>query len=102
MSNKGLRIVWLRIHTENGKRIRFFFPISLNVFRELLDSFLDLITVICLFAPKTPPSKASLPIPAVKEMTQMLIQLLGSITDDGPYDFVDVAADKVNVSIKVR
>ncbi|MBP8640895.1 MAG: hypothetical protein KBI01_08370 [Oscillospiraceae bacterium] len=102
MSNSGLRIVWFKLRTENGKKFRLFFPISLNVFRELLDSFDDLITVVCLFTPKTFAPGASVPVRAVKDVTEMLIQLLGSITDDGPYDLVDVSADKVRVSIKIR
>ena len=102
MSNRGLRIVWFKIHTENGKKFRLFFPISLNVFRELLDSFDDLISVICLFTPKTFSPGASVPVRAVKDITEMLIQLLGTMTDDGPYDLVDVSADKVRISIKIR
>jgi len=102
MSSSGLRIVWFKLNTENGKKFRLFFPISLNVFRELLDSFIDLITVICLFAPKSIALGASIPVHAVKDTANMLMQLLGSITDDGPYDLVDVSADNVRVSIKIR
>ena len=102
MSSSGLRIVWFKLNTENGKKFRLFFPISLNVFRELLDSFIDLITVICLFAPKSFAPGASIPVHAVKDTANMLMQLLGSITDDGPYDLVDVSADNVRVSIKIR
>jgi len=32
----------------------------------------------------------------------MLMALLSTITDDGPYDLVDVAAENVKVSIKIR
>ncbi|PKM72540.1 MAG: hypothetical protein CVU91_09135 [Firmicutes bacterium HGW-Firmicutes-16] len=102
MSNRGFRIVWFNLHTENGKKFRLSFPISLNVFRELMDSFQDLITVICLFVPKSFASKNSISIHAVKEIAVMVIELLGSITDDGPYDLVDVEADNVKVSIKIR
>jgi len=102
MSSSGLRIVWFRLNTENGKKFSLFFPISLNVFRELLDSFIDLITVICLFTRKSFAPGASIPVHAVKDTANMLMQLLGSITDDGPYDLVDVSADNVRVSIKIR
>lgn len=102
MSNRGIRIVFFKLHIENGKKFRFFFPISLNVFRELLDSFIDLITVISLFTPKKLAPGERIPVREVKEIAKMIMQLLGSITDDGPYDLVDVSADKVKVSIKVR
>jgi len=102
MSNRGLRIIWLKVHTENGKRFRLSFPVSLNVFRELLDSFQDLIIVICLFVPKSFVPRNSISVHAVKEITAMLIELLGSITDDGPYDLVNVEADGVKVYIKIR
>lgn len=102
MSNSGLRIIWFRLHTENGKRFRLLFPISLNVFRELVDSILDLISLICIFTPKTPKSGSRLSIRAVRELLLMLMYLLGSITEDGPYDLVNVAADNVKVSIKIR
>jgi len=87
---------------ENGKHFHLHFPISLNLFRELLDSFNDLIAVICLFVPTTFAPGASIPVHAIKEIAGMLMQLLGSITDDGPYDLVDVEAEKVKVSIKIR
>ncbi|MFB0921625.1 MAG: hypothetical protein QMB62_12235 [Oscillospiraceae bacterium] len=102
MSNKSLRIIWLKVHTENGKKFQLNFPVSLGVFRELLDSFQDLVIVICLFVPKSFSPKNSISIHAVKEITVMVIGLLGSITDDGPYDLVDVEADGVRVLIKIR
>ncbi len=102
MSNSGLRIIWIKVHTENGKKFRLNFPVSLNIFRELLDSFQDLITVISLFVPKSFAPKNSIPVHAVKDIVMMVIELLGSITDDGPYDLVDVEADSVRVSIKIR
>lgn len=102
MSNRGFRIIWLKVHTENGKMFRFNFPVSLNVFRELLDSFQDLITVICLFVPKSFAPKNSISIHAVKKIIVMVIELFGSITEYGPYDLVDVDANNVKVSIKIR
>lgn len=87
---------------ENGKRFRLFFPISLNVFMELLDSTLDLMTLICIFAPKPPNSGSRISVHTVNEIIQMLIDLLGSITQDGPYDLLDVVANNVKVSIKIR
>lgn len=102
MSNKGLRIVWFNLRTEKCKHFHLAFPISFNVFRELLDSMLDLMTLMCVFAPKAPSSGSHMSVHAVKKLVRMLLELFGSITDDGPYDLVDVAADNVKVSIKIR
>ncbi len=102
MSNSGLRIIWFRMYKENGRSFRLLLPISLNVFRDLLDSILDLMSLICIFAPKTPHSGSRISIHTLKELIQMLMNFFGSINDDGPYDLVDIAADKVKVSIKIR
>lgn len=102
MSNSGLRLVWFRLHTENGKKFRLFFPFSLNVFRELLDSFIDLLSVVCLFAPNKPDLGSRISVQTAKELIRMLLAFFGSITDDGPYDLVDISADSVRVSIKIR
>ena len=79
-----------------------FFPISLNVFLELLDSILDLMSLICIFAPKPLISGSHMSVHTAKELITMVIELLCSITEDGPYDLVDVNADDVRVSIKIR
>ncbi|MEA4894943.1 MAG: hypothetical protein VB064_06735 [Oscillospiraceae bacterium] len=102
MSNRGLRIVWLRLRIEKGKRFRLFFPIPLGVFRELLDNLHDLMALICVFVPKRSENNPGFSVYAVKELILMLILFLGSITDYGPYDLVDVTADKVRASIKIR
>jgi len=102
MSNSGLKILWFRLRTDNGKKFRLFFPISLNVFRELLDSFVDLTSLACVFTPKTPKKGSHMSVRAVRELLLMLIMLLGTITEDGPYDLINVDADNVKVSIKIR
>lgn len=102
MSSKGLRIVWFYLHNENGKKVRLFFPITVNVFRELLDSVLDIVEVICIFVPQRSTSSSRFSVHTLKQMIIMLIELFSSITDDGPYDLVNVTANNVKVSIKVR
>ena len=102
MSSRGFRVIWLRLRQENGKRFHLHFPIYLNVFIELLDSFADIMAVACVFVPKRFDSRSEISVRTMRELTLMLIALLGSITDDGPYDLVDVKADNVYVSIKVR
>lgn len=102
MWNRGLRILWLSVHRENGRHVHFCFPISLNIFRELLDSFLDLITLVCVFAPQAPARGARVTVHTAKDLLQMVIVLLGSISEDGPYDLVNAATGTVRVSIKIR
>lgn len=87
-----MRFVWFKMRTEKNKRLCL--PVSCNVFRELLDSIHDVLTFLCIFAPK---SHA-----ASKEFIRVLMEFFGSINEDGPYDLIDVAADKVQLSIKVR
>jgi hypothetical protein len=102
MWNRGLRIIWLKIQLQNGKNFRLSLPISLNVLMELLDGALDLMTMICMVAPKKPHSASHVSAHSIKELTQLLMILFGSITKDGGYDLVEVSADHVNVSIKVK
>ncbi|MDF2911563.1 MAG: hypothetical protein K0Q56_2444 [Sporolactobacillus laevolacticus] len=102
MSTRALQVIWFKIQTQNGKSVRLHFPISLYVLLELLDCFLVLIKLVCLFAPKRPSSGSHISIHAIKELIPMLMELLRSITKDGPYDLVDVAADNVKVSIRIR
>ncbi|NCB73492.1 MAG: hypothetical protein EOM51_01935 [Clostridia bacterium] len=102
MSNSGLRLMLVKVSADNGKKFRLFFPISLNVFRELLDSFVDLTSLVCVFTPKTPKKSSHLSVRAVRELLRSLIILLGTINDDGPYDLINVDADNVTVKIKIR
>lgn len=102
MPNKGLQVIWIGVHTKTGKRVRLLLPISVNVIRELLDCILDCMAVICLFAPKTPRADSHISAHTVKELTCMLLEFFGSITDDGPYNLVDVTAENVKVSVKIR
>lgn len=95
-------MIWFRLHKEKGRSIRLCLPISLHVLLELLDSLLDVITLICMFAPKKPRFYSGMSVHTAKELTEMLMALLGSITEDGPYDLVDVAADHAKVSIHIR
>jgi len=102
MWNSGLRIIWFRLNTENGRSFHLHFPIFLNVLLELTDSILDIMTLICAFTPKTSKAGTRISLRAVRELVLMLMALLSTITDDGPYDLVDVAAENVKVSIKIR
>lgn len=93
--------MFVRVHTEKGRKFRLFFPVSLNIFRELLDCLYDLTSLACIFTPKTPRQSSHISVHTVRELLGMLIVLLGSINEDGPYELVNVDADKTKVSIKI-
>jgi hypothetical protein len=101
MSNSFFPIVWCKLQTKRKKRFCLVFPVSLFVFRELLDCLLDLMELICFFAPKNKNSVARFSVHAAKELAGMLLNCLGSIHGDGPYELIDVFANDVKVSIKV-
>ncbi len=102
MLNSGFRIIWFKLHTQSGKKFRLTIPISPNVLRELMDSLHDLVTVVCFFVPKNPLTGSSMSAHGAKDLFRMIIGIIGTITDDGPYELIDIDADDVKVSIKIR
>lgn len=102
MSSKGSGVVWLKLRKGSGRGFHLRFPIAMYVFRELLDSVLDIVALACVFVPKRKNSPSGMSVHAIRELLLMLTALLGSITEDGPYDLVDVTADNVEVQIKIR
>jgi hypothetical protein len=104
MSIKSLRFLWIKLQTPNKGFISIPFPIPLYIFQELLDCFLDLLTVACFFTPKVPDPNSSsrITIYSVKTLVIMVMKLLDSLTEDEPYELVDVTTDKVKVLIKIR
>lgn len=104
MSIKGFRLLWIKLETQNRRFISIPFPIPLYIFQELLDCFLDLLTVACFFIPIVPNPKSSsrITIYSVKALIIVVMRLLDSLTEDEPYDLVDIATDKVKVLIKIK
>lgn len=104
MSNKSFRLLWLKLQMENNKHFYLNFPIPLYVFQELLDCILDLLTLACLVVPRTPPSSSysSFTVYTIKDIVLITMKLFDSLTEGEPYDLVDVTADNVKVSIKIR
>lgn len=102
MLNRPFRVIWLKLHIQGKRNFRFSIPISMNVLLELLDSIYDLTALICVFLSETPASRRHNPIHITKDIVAMLLELCRTITDDGPYDLVDVTADDVKVSLKIR
>ncbi|HHV13435.1 MAG TPA: hypothetical protein GXX75_24480 [Clostridiales bacterium] len=104
MSIKGFRLLWIKLQIENKRFIRIPIPIPFYIFQELLDCFLNLLTVTCFFLPKVPDpdSSSRITIYSVKALVIMVMKLLDSLNGDEPYNLVDVTTDKVKVLIKVR
>lgn len=101
MSIKGFRILWVKVHIDD-KHIRINLPISLYAFEELLDCIMDLLELACFFAPNRPVGSSSVSVHTVKSLAYEIIRLLNSLSDQEPYDLVDVAVNNVKVSIKIR
>lgn len=104
MSIKGFRLLWIKLQIENIKFISIPVLIPLYIFHELLDCFLDLLTVTCFFIPKVsnPNSSSRITVYSVKVFVSIAMKLLDSLTEDDPYDLVDVTTDKVKVLIKIK
>lgn len=104
MSIKGFRFLWIKLQIENRRFLSIPFLIPFYTVQELLDCFLDLLTVACFFVRKVPdPSSSShITIYSLKAVMIMLIELLDSLTGDEPYDLVDMTIEKVKVLIKIR
>lgn len=58
--------------------------------------------LICFFVPKKSNSSLYLSVHNIKELVQMLMKLFDSFTESEPYDLVNLTADKIKVSIKIR
>jgi hypothetical protein len=101
---KGFRLLWIKLETSNNRFISIPFPIPLYIFEELLDCFLDLLTVVCFFITKVPEPNSSsrITIYSIKALVIIVMKMLDSLTGDEPYDLVDITTDKAKVLIKVR
>jgi hypothetical protein len=99
---KGLRILWFKLQVEKHKHLCLPLPIPLYIFQELLDCILDLLTLAFLFVPSITNPNSSNTVNTIQELVQMIMKLFDSLTEGAPYDLVDVTADKIKVSIKIR
>lgn len=95
-------MIWLKLDTKTGRGIHLHLPVSRNVLLELLDSILDLMTVCCFLAPKSPRTASHFSVCSVKESIGLLLPLLNSFSGEEPYDLVDVDTGNVKLSIKIR
>ncbi|WP_414150829.1 hypothetical protein ACIZ62_18185 [Acetobacterium carbinolicum] len=104
MSIRGFHALWIRLQIEDRRFIRIPFPIPIYIFEELLDCFLDILVIACIFVPKAPHPNATsrISVHLVKELVADVITLLGSLNIDEGYDLIDVATDKAKVLIRVR
>jgi hypothetical protein len=103
LTNK-FHFVWFKLRLEGNHHFHISFPIPLYIFQELLDSILDLLEFAYFFAPKKSSAMTSSPvsISSVRALVEMMMRLIDSLSEDEPFDFVDVTADKVKLSLKIR
>lgn len=104
MSIKGCRFLWIKLRIENKRFTKISFPVPLYILRELLDCLPDMLTVACFFAPKKPDPRASsrITVRSVNELAGLIMKLPDSLTEDEPYDLVDVTTDTVKLVIQIR
>ena len=102
MLNNSLHILWLKLRMETQHRLYLPLPIPLFIFRELFDDTSDLLTIANAFIPKKPDPNSPVTINTIKDLVQLLMKLFDSLTEGEPYTLVDVTADKINFSIKIR
>ncbi|MDF2802533.1 MAG: hypothetical protein K0S61_2436 [Anaerocolumna sp.] len=103
MLNRGIRVLWVKVHIEENKHFHLTLPISLYAFEELLDCVVDLLNVACFFTPKYHQlHHSSVSVHAVRELVIGTIKLLDTLSGTEPYDLVEVEADKVRVSVNIR
>jgi len=101
MWSRRARIIWFALDKEDGKGFHFKYPISCNVFRELLDSFYDLAAVLCILVPaKQGDSRFS--VHTAKELIQLIMLLVGAVTENGKYDLVNAQANHMNFRLSVN
>ncbi len=103
MWTKRFRVIWLQLYVDHGRRFHLTLPISSYALVELLDCAVDLLDLACCFVPKGfTPNSHTLPLHATRELLLGLNNLLDSLTGSEPYDLLDIEADQVRVSLKIR
>ncbi len=103
MLNRNLRIIWVKIHVTENNRFYMNLPISLYAFEEISECVMDLLALTCFFAPKEyGTSFHSVSVHTLREVLHSVIKMFESLTFDEPYDLVEVEAQNVKVSIKIR
>jgi hypothetical protein len=102
MLNNRSHFLLFKLHREEDKRLRLSLPIPLYIFQELFDSIADLLELACLFVPRRPALSSSFALSDIKALMQMTMTLFDSLSEGDPYDLVDVTANKIKVSVKIR
>ncbi len=103
MWNKNFRVLWVKIHVTENKHFYMNLPISLYAFTELSECVMELLTLVCFLVPRgISPSPYSVSVHAVKDVMQSVLKIFESLTFDEAYDLVEVEAENVKVSIKIR
>jgi len=100
MLTKSFHVLWFKMERED-KHLNLSFPIPIYIFDELLDCISDLLEFACFFAPQQN-TYSSFSVQGAKALTLGIMNLFDSLTEDEPYNLVDVKANKIKVSIIVR
>lgn len=99
---RRLRILWVKVQVGGDKHIYLNIPVSLYAFEELLGCVMDLLDVVCFFAPKLLLTSSSISVHTVKSLLKALFDLMASLVGNESYDLVNVEVENVKVSVKIQ
>lgn len=99
---KRLQIIWVKVDINKGKRLCFNIPLSLYAFYEFLDCTIDLLNVANFFIPNRQQKNFTFSVHTIKVLMEELIYLIDSLIDSEPYEFVNIEAENIKVSIKIK
>jgi hypothetical protein len=103
MLNRGFRILWVKVQLSDTRFFHINLPISLFAFQELLDCIMDILAFLCIFEPSNhKPVNSFLSMHTMRDLTNALIQFFDSLVGTEPYDLVEVEAEKVKISVRIR
>ncbi|MGN6713119.1 hypothetical protein [Anaerocolumna jejuensis] len=108
MWSKIYPVMWVSVKGKEKRAFSISFPIPLSLLDELIDSTVDLLSVIKLFTPNAPVSKITsgekkyvFTPEALKVFLEAVRTTMHSLKKDGSYDLVDVATNEVQVLVKI-
>lgn len=102
---KGFRVALVKVQVHEKRNINLSFPVPFSILQELLDSALDILELTCFLSKGKGTGAESTKLATVysaKDLVSMSMELLDSLAGNEPYDLIDVAADNVRVSIRIR
>jgi hypothetical protein len=101
----GFRVAMVKVQVHEKHNINLTFPVPFSILQELLDSALDILELTCFITKGNGNWSKSAQLATMhnaKDLVMMSMKLLDSLAGNEPYDLIDVAADNVRVSIRIR